>query len=275
MLEKGVRPWHQDWSAGGGRPLRHDGTPYRGANVLNLWAAAMARGFSSQHWMTYKKARKLGAQVRKGAKSELAFYVGTMHRTGERDGEEVERSIPFLKAYCVFNAEEIEGLPGQYYFRQVNAPLDPSARTPTVDAWMGLTGARIIYGGGHAIYRRSTDEIHLPEFGNFETAAGFYSTALHELTHWTGAKKRLDRSKGKVFGNPAHAFEESVAELGAAYLCADLHISSESREDHASYIAGWLKALKDDNRNIFRAASHAEKAATFLHGFQVQEAAAA
>jgi antirestriction protein ArdC len=271
MLEKGVRPWHQDWAAGGGRPLRHDGTPYRGANVINLWAAAVSRGFKSQHWMTYKRASELGGQVRKGSKSELAFYVGTVNRTIERDGEEIDKTFPFLKSYCVFNADEIEALPDQYYFRQVRKPLHVSARIAQVDTWIEKTGATILYGGGRAFYRRGTDEIHLPEFGAFTSAAGFYGTALHELAHWSGAEKRLDRTKGKVFGNPDYAFEELVAELSAAYLCADLHISSEPREDHASYIAGWLKALKNDNRNIFRAASAAEKAAGFLH--QLQEPA--
>ena len=106
----------------------------------------------------------------------------------------------------------------------------------------------------------------MPEFEAFNTPEGYYSTALHELTHWTGAEKRLERDKGKVFADATYAFEELIAELGAAYLCADLRIGAEVREDHASYIKSWLKALRDDSRNIFRAASHAERACGFLHG---------
>lgn len=276
MLEAGTRPWSQPWAAsGGGRPLRFDGKPYRGANVLNLWAAAMSRGFTSRHWMTYKKAAELGAQVRKGAKSELAFYVGTINRTEQRNGEDVDRTIPFLKAYNVFNTDEIDGLPAQYGVVAPIVVLDESARIPACETWIGLTGASVLHGGGRAFYRRSTDQIHLPEFGSFESASAYYGTALHEITHWSGAEKRLDRTKGKVFGDPAYAFEELVAELGAAYLCADLGVNSEPREDHASYLASWLKALKADNRNIFRAASHAEKACTYLHAFQAQEQMAA
>ena len=213
MLVKAVRPWHQDWSAGGGRPLHHDGTPYRGANVMNLWAAAMARGFTGQHWMTYGKAQELGGQVRKGAKSEFAFFVGTMQRTEERDGQEGDRAIPFLKAYYVFSTDEIDVLPAQYYTRAEVVKLDPAARMPAVDTWIGLTGAKIVYGGGRAFYRRAADEIHIPEFSSFETATGFYSTTLHELTHWTGDEHRLDRTKGRVFGDPTYTFEELVAEL--------------------------------------------------------------
>lgn len=270
MLEAGTRPWVQDWSGtAGGRPLRHDGTPYRGANVLNLWAAAMSRGMSGRTWMTYNKARELGGQVRKGAKSEAAFYVGAITRDVERaNGETGEQVIPFLKSYLVFNTDEIDGLPAQYYGVAPVIARDPIARIEHADTFIANTGAVIHHGGGRAYYRRSTDEIHLPDFDKFSTAAGYYGTTLHELAHWTGAEKRLDRIKGKVFADPNYAFEELVAELSAAYLCADLAITTEPREDHASYIAGWLKALKSDNRAIFRAASLAEKAAGFMHDLQ-------
>jgi len=273
MLEAGTRPWSQPWGApgGNGRPLRHDGVPYRGANTLNLWAAAMARDFQARHWMTYKRAGELGGHVKKGAKSELAFYVGTVTRTEERNGEEVDRTIPFLKSYCVFNADEIEGLPAQYYAKPAPRLIDDAARIPAVDRWIALTGATITYGGGRAFYQPSADRICMPEFSSFDSAARFYSTAAHELAHWTAAEKRLDRLKGKIFGDPDYAFEELVAELSAAYVCADLGISGEPREDHASYIASWLRALRNDNRNIFRAASYAEKAAAYLHGLQGSE----
>lgn len=270
MLEAGTRPWAQDWSGtAGGRPLRSDGTPYRGANVLNLWAAAMARGFESRTWMTYKTAAGIGGQVRKGAKAECAFYVGAIKREVEKpNGDKAEATIPFLKSYHVFNTDEIDGLPAMYRNAAETVRLDPSARIADADLFIAQTRAVIHHGGGRAFYRRHTDEIHLPEFHTFGSAAGYYGTAFHELAHWTGDEKRLDRTKGKVFGDPEYAFEELVAELSAAYLCADLRISAEPREDHASYIAGWIKALKSDNRHIFKAASYAEKAAGFLHGTQ-------
>lgn len=269
MLEAGTRPWAQPWGApgGGGRPLRHDGTPYRGANVLNLWAAAASRGFSSQHWMTYKKAGELGAQVKRGAKSESAFYVGSIVRSVERNGELEDSTIAFMRAYAVFNADEIENLPAQYYV----APPPPrmvGERDAEVDAWVSATGATLHHGGGRCFYRHApADEIHMAPFDQFDASTSYYSTLCHELVHWSGAEHRLDRTKGKAFGDSSYAFEELVAELGAAYLCADLRISAEPREDHASYIKSWLKALRDDSRNIFRAASHAERAAGYLHAF--------
>jgi antirestriction protein ArdC len=271
MLENGVRPWAQGWNAyaGGGRPLRADGIAYRGANVLNLWAAGMARGFSSPYWLTFKRAQELGGHVRKGAKSELAFYVGTVTREVETAaGETDEKTIPFLKSYCVFNAEEVADLPEHFYRPRETRSLPEHARMPAVDAWIAGTGAKVTHGGGRAFYRPSTDEIRLPEFGAFDSAHAYYATALHELTHFTGAPHRLDRTKGKLFGDPDYAFEELVAELGAAYLCADLGVSNEPREDHASYVASWLRALKDDKRAIFSAAAHAERAAAWLHKAQ-------
>jgi antirestriction protein ArdC len=270
MLETGVRPWSQPWAAsGGGRPLRFDGKPYRGMNVLNLWAAGMSRGFVSRHWMTYKKASELGAQVRKGAKSEYAFYVGAINRTEQnKAGEEIDRTIPFLKAYNVFNTDEIDGLPAQYGVVAPLVVLDDAARIAACDRWIAGTGANIVHGGGRAFYQPSADLIRLPEFSSFDSACRYYSTAFHELAHWSGAEKRLDRLKGKIFGSPEYAFEELVAELSASYLCADLAVNGEPREDHAAYLASWLKALRDDSRNIFRAASYAEKACTYLHDLQ-------
>lgn len=277
MMERGVRPWQQSWAShpGGGRPLRHDGTKYRGANVVNLWAAGMVREFTSPYWLTYKRAAELGAQVRKGAKSELAFYVGTARKKVEVDGQETDQTIPFLKAYCVFNADEIEGLAPHFYAPQPSAPLDPTARVANVDRFIASTGCSIKHGGGKAFYHPSTDDIHMPDFEAFDSAAAYYSVLLHEATHWTGAKHRLDRSKGKLFGDPDYAFEELIAELGSAYLCADLGVTAKPREDHASYVKSWLKALRDDNRAIFRAASLAERAAEYLHKAQEQPEALA
>lgn len=271
MLESGVRPWVQSWSAqGGGRPLRENGQPYRGMNTVNLWAAAMARGFASPYWLTFNRAKALGAKVKKGAKAELAFYANTFRKTDEETGK--EKFIPFLKAFPVFNADEIEGLPAHFYAKAPVATLDPAARIAHADEFMAATGAKINHGGGRAYYRPSTDEIQMPVFESFVDAPAYYGTALHELAHWSGAPCRLDRTKGKLFGDPAYAFEELVAELSAAFLSADLGIATEPREDHASYIASWLKALKADNKAIFSAAAFAEKAATFLNGLQGGEA---
>ena len=270
MLEAGTRPWAQQWagSVGAGRPLRANGQPYRGVNAVNLWAAAVQRGFTSRHWFTFKGALEAGGNVRKGAKSELAFYVGRGTKTEMVDGTEEERSFAFLKSYCVFNADECEGLPAKFYAPAAVVQLGEGERLAAADDFVAHTGATIGHGGGKAYYRPSTDAIQMPDFGAFTSSAAYYGTLLHELTHWTAAEKRLDRTKGKLFGDPAYAFEELVAELGAAFLCADLAITPDVREDHASYIASWIKCLKADERAIFRAAALAERAAGFLHDLQ-------
>ena len=263
MLENGVRPWSKPWSDGvaptaQGRPLRSNGQPYTGINTLNLWCAAQARGFASSHWFTFKGARDAGGNVRKGAKAELAFYVGS-HTIQEDDG--TERSIGFLKTYCVFNTDEIEGLPLRFAPPvQPAAPAEPSH----VDSYISATGASIVHGGDRAFYSPSGDYIRLPMQAQFSAADRYYSVALHELVHWTGHASRCDRSLSGRFGDAAYAAEELIAELGAAFLCADLGLSAEPREDHASYIASWISVLKSDNRAVFKAAALAEKAAAYL-----------
>lgn len=272
MLEAGTRPWQQPWAAapGQGRPRRVDGTPYRGINTLNLWAAAMPRGFASPHWMTFKAAKDMGASVRKGAKAELAFFVGTFTAKDEAEGgDETERQVRFLKSYCAFNADEIDGLPSRYYRRAERNELPEAARIEAAEAFATGTGARIEHGGARAFYSPSRDLVAMPDFSSFASAEGYYGTLLHELVHWSGAKARLDRLPGRiVFGDEAYAGEELVAELGAAFLSCDLGVTSEPREDHAAYLASWIKAMKEDNRVIFRAAAAAEKASGYLHGLQ-------
>lgn len=264
-LEQGVRPWTKEWKGNGGltRQLRSTGEAYRGVNALNLWIAAQDRGFKSPYWLTYKAAQALGAQVIKGAKSESVFYTSTFTKT-EDNGD--DRVIPFLKASAVFNADEIEGLPAHFYpSNQPIVTVPHLTRHEASEAFLKASGADIRHGGDRAFYIHKPDYIQLPDFEAFFTSEAYYSTAFHELAHWTGAAHRLDRTKGKIFGDPAYAFEELVAELSAAYLCADLGIAAEPREDHAAYISHWIKALKSDNRAIFKAAALAEKAVEFLH----------
>jgi antirestriction protein ArdC len=280
MLEAGTPPWRKSWRTGEGntatleRPLRSNGQPYTGANVLNLWAASAVRGFSSRHWMTYKTAQEMGGQVNKGAKSELAFYVGK--HTVEAEGENAkDRTFSFLKAYHVFNCDQITGLPARFYAAGEPAPVTGSApdRMPAVDAFIDSLGVSLAHGGDKAFYMPSTDAVRMPHFEQFEDPAAYYSTLLHEMTHATGHASRCDRPLNtKRFGDEAYAAEELVAELGAAFLCADLAVTNEPRPDHAAYLASWIAVLKADNRAIFTAASLAEKAAGWMHAQQPAEA---
>lgn len=278
-LEKGVRPWMQPWNAGHAagritRPLRANGIPYQGINVVMLWSEAVARGYAAPIWMTYLQAQELGAHVRKGERGSLVVYASTLQRTetDEASGEEVERNIPYMKGYTVFNVEQIEGLPEQYH-APAQALLDPVQRIEAADAFFAATGADIRHGGNRAFYTQVEDRIQLPPFETFRDAESYYATLAHEGIHWTKHKSRLDREFGrKRWGDEGYAAEELVAELGAAFLCADLAITPEVREDHAAYIANWLTVLKNDKRAIFTAAGHAQRAADFLHAFSRKDA---
>jgi len=274
-LEQGVRPWHQPWQAEHAagritRPLRGNGKPYQGINVLMLWSAAMAKGFSAPIWMTYKQAAELKAHVRKGEQGSLVVYADKLIRT-ETDtetGEESAQAIPFMKGYTVFNVEQIEGLPAHYY-AQPEATRQPVAPIAHAEAFFAATGAKLVHGGSRACYVPSTDNIHMPCIDFFGDAESYYATLAHEATHWTKHEARLNREFGrKRFGDEGYAMEELVAELGAAFLLADLALTPDIREDHAAYIGSWIKVLKNDRRAIFTAASHAQKAADYLNGLQ-------
>lgn len=271
-LEQGTRPCHQPWSAGHAagrvtRPLRANGIPYQGINVLMLWCAAVEKGYATPFWFTFKQAVDLGAHVRKGEKGSLVVYADHITRT-ETDtatGEESETSIPFLKGYTVFNAEQVEGLPETYYARP--APrVETIVRNARAEAFFAALGIDIQHGGNSACYVISRDQVRMPAFEAFRDAESYYATLGHETVHWTKHPARLDREFGrKRFGDEGYAMEELVAELGAAFLCADLQLTPETRDDHAAYVASWLKVLKTDTRAIFTAASHAGRAVEFLH----------
>lgn len=280
-LEQGVRPWVKPWAvehAAGRitRPLRHNGTPYRGINILLLWSEAMAKGYAAPLWMTYRQSQEIGGQVRKGEHGSTVVYADRFTRTEQDDkGQDVEREIPFLKAYTVFNVEQIEGLPEHFYAKPVN-PLPLAERIEGADRFVAATGASIRHTGNMAFYAPGPDCIQLPPFEAFCDKESYYATVLHELTHWTRHASRLDRDFGrKQFGDPGYAREELVAELGAAFLCADLGITPTVREDHAAYLDHWLTVLKEDKRAIFQAAAYAQRAADFLQGLQTVESVAA
>ena len=230
-LEQGVRPWMKPWHAEHAagritRPLRHNGTPYRGMNILLLWGEAVAKSYAAPIWMTFKQARELGAHVKKGEKGALVVYANTVDKTEkDENGEDVERRIAFMRGYTVFNVEQVEGLPQHYYAKPAD-PLPVTERMAAVEDYITATGADIRHGGDSAYYAPQPDFVQMPQFETFKDKEGYYATLLHELIHWSGAKRRLDRSFGEgKFGNEAYAREELVAELGAAFLCTDLGIT--------------------------------------------------
>lgn len=275
-LRKGVRPWMQPWRAGNAigrvtRPLRHNGLPYSGMNVLLLWSEAIARGYAAPMWMTFKQALELGGAVRKGETGSLVVFASRFTKT-ETDaaGEEFDREVPFLKGYSVFNVAQIDGLPDHYY-GPAEPIRDPIERIDHADRFFANTGAVIRHGGNHAFYAPATDHIQMPPFQAFRDAAAYVATLSHEATHWTAAPHRVNRDLSRYGKDRSErAREELIAELGSCFICADLGIAPElePRPDHASYLASWLKVLADDKRAIFSAAAHAQRAVAFLHGLQ-------
>lgn len=281
QLEQGVRPWIKPWNADNTagrilRPLRHNGQAYRGINILMLWSSAVEQGFTSPIWMTFKQAKDLNAHVRRDEKSTLVVYSNTITKTeDDAEGNEAEREIRFWKGYTVFNVEQIEGLPELFYTKP-QPKLDPPARIEHAERFFANTSADVRIRGNRAYYAVDADYIAMPPIESFDTSERFYSTLSHETLHWTRHGKRLDRDFGrKAFGDEGYAREELVAELGSAFLCADLELTPVVRDDHASYIANWLTVLKNDKRAIFQAASWAQKAVDYLHRLQEPKSEAA
>ncbi|NJL50365.1 MAG: DUF1738 domain-containing protein [Blastochloris sp.] len=279
-LKRGVRPWMQPWNVGHAmgritRPLRHNCLAYSGMNVLLLWSEAVARGFTTPIWMTFKQAIELGGAVRKGETGSTVVFASRFKKTEVDDaGEEFDREIPFLKAYSVFNVAQIDGLPDHYY-GQAESICDPVERIEHADRFFANTGAVIRHGGDRAYYAPATDHIQMPLFASFRDAASYVATLSHEACHWTASPQRVNRDLSRYAKDRSErAREELIAELGSCFLCADLGIAPElePRPDHASYVGSWLKVLADDKRAVFSAAAHAQRAVAYLHSLQPEVA---
>ncbi len=272
-MEAGAAPWAKPWQDGGAAslPLRHNDEAYQGINTLILWMTAAQRGYSTPHWMTYKQAAELGGQVKKGEKGSTVIYAGVIEK--ERDDGETDK-IPFQRGYAVFNAAQIEGLPERYYAAHEAAQTrNDNERRPDLDSFFASSGVPFYERGNQAFYDRSADAITLPPLSAFKSSDSYYQTLAHEAIHSTGAPSRLNREKGGKFGDAAYAREELVAELGSAFLMARLGVQPDY-SNHAAYLNGWIRALKDDKRVIFRAAAGASKATSWLNDAATEKGAA-
>lgn len=271
---KPVMPWNRS-----GLPMTlpvnaHTANTYNGINIPILWCAAEERGYQSGHWATYRQWTELGAQVRKGEKSSPVIFYKEFEVEPDAEDADDDGKRRMARWSNVFNADQVEG------YDPDPVPDRPMLdRLASVDRYVAATGALILIGGQIACYRPSADTIMMPDEQRFfatdahSRSENFYAVELHELIHWTGAEHRLARTFGKRFGDDAYAMEELVAELGAAFQCAQLGITHAPREDHAAYIGHWLKILKADNRAIFAAAAKASQAVAHLDALQTKEPA--
>ena len=272
-LEQGVRPWNKCWAGDlCSLPLRHTGQAYRGINVLALWCKAISKGYQSPYWMTLKQANALGGKVRKGEKSTVVTrpQQGKDKRASEETGE--DKYFTYFAAYRVFNADQIEGLGAKFHPSVETKPVTPM---PEIEAYFQKTGAVIRHVENRAYYNRKDDFINMPEAGLFDTTEHYYSTLAHEVIHWTGSDKRLERTKGKVKFDKDYALEELVAEIGAAFLSAGFGIRQVTKEDSDNYLGYWIAQLKNDKRFIFKAAGAAQKAVEYLETFQSEQSSQA
>ena len=279
QLEKGTAPWQKPWAPGELQAPFNPTTekPYRGFN--SLWL--MAQGHGDPRWMTYKQAGAAGAQVRKGEKGTYIQYVKmrgeepvtdeagkpVLDENGKAKTQLVEYDRPRVFGAVVFNGEQIDGLP----------PLTPAPTMPEwerhqqAEAIMQASGVPIHHApGDRAFYRPSSDSITLPEREQFPTADGYYATAMHELGHATGHPSRLDRDLAHPFGSVGYAKEELRAEIASLMIGERLELGHDPGQ-HAAYVASWVQILKDDPKEIMRAAADAEKIATYVQTWEQKQ----
>ena len=278
-LEAGRLPWVQPWGgANAALGLPQNGATrrrYSGINILILWGAVIERGFAQQGWVTFRQALALGGAVRKSERGTTVVFAdrfvpkdadasAASPSRGDQDGQESDRSVPFLKRFTVFNIEQCDGLPAELYAK--SPPVPQGLIEPEADALIRATGAVFRIGGSSAFYNPEADTVHVPPPQAFFEPINWHRTAFHELGHWTGHGSRLAREQSGANGSKAYAREELVAEMAAAFVCASLNIVPTVR--HADYLGEWLTILREDSRAIFRAASAASKAADYLLAFR-------
>jgi antirestriction protein ArdC len=234
--------------------------------------AAQRHSYATPRYLTFKQAQELGGNVRKGEHGTKVYFVKQLQvrdRSEPEGSDDAMRMVPMMREYTVFNVAQCESLPQRIMTPEAKAPRNKDQRDGIADDFLSTTHADIREGHGEAYYIPSQDFISLPAFAAFKNADTFYATTFHELGHWTGAKARLDRDLKGRFGDRAYAAEELVAELCAAFLCAEFDMDGELR--HAGYIANWIELLKADKKAFFTACSKAQAAADFLRGLALAE----
>jgi antirestriction protein ArdC len=271
-LEAGTPPWRKPWDpdkAGGPAMPRNatTGQRYRGINVLTLGMSALAFSSGDPRWATYKQAEDRGWQVRKGERGTTGYFFKRLELRDDskpEDDEDAVRRIPLLRAFTLFHASQIDGIPAYVPPTVAEAPW----RAPeAAEIILANSGAVVRIGGDRAFYSPSTDHIQLPPHGAFATAEGYCGTLVHELGHWTGAPSRLNRDLRNHFGSHDYAREELRAEIGQMMVCGELGIADCDFSNNAAYVASWLEKLRSDRKEIFRAAADAQRIADYLLAF--------
>ena len=270
-LEQGIVPWRRPWDRdkAGQNSMPHNATTtrhYRGINILMLGMSPLSFTTGDNRWCSYKQASEQGWQVRKGEQGTTIFFFKRLELKDQdtpSGGNEDHRFIPMLRAHSVFHASQIDGIPHYVPPERREAEW---RRPEAVDVILRNSGARIRIGGAQAFYSPATDHIQLPPEDCFDSAEAWQSVALHELAHWSGNASRLDRDLTGKFGTPRYAEEELRAEISSAYMGARLNLPTDI-PNHAGYLHSWLQKLREDKREIFRAAAAAQRIADYCLAF--------
>ena len=262
-IEDGAGDWRMPWRRlGAGLPRSVDDRPYRGWNALVLSMVAGERGWSSARWSTYRGWQRHGAQVRKGERgTHVVLWKPTQRLEQSDDGADTLHRSLFARTFTVFAAEQVDG--ADRWITPVE--VAEGERIEQADSYFIALGADVVHGGDRACYVPALDRILLPERGQFDTPAAYYTTAAHEHTHWTGHPSRLARNLSGRFGSDAYGAEELVAELGAAFWSAQFGLEQATRQDHAAYLGDWLRILRADPRAIVATCGHAQRAVDLLN----------
>lgn len=263
-LENNTAPWIKPWNeshTGASLAMPHNvgtGRAYSGINVMLLWMS----GYSSNGWLTFEQAKKLGGSVRKGEKGTMVTLYKKIQITENKNtSEEKKKQIGMIKGFTVFNVEQCDFPEGTKLYSGPKA--GEAQNTSTIVEVCAAMEAKVVFGGNKACFIPSADQINMPHKKQFKSEDHFEATLAHELTHWTGAKKRLARDLSGRFGDESYAAEELVAEIGAAFLCAQLGIKNESLQ-HVEYVQSWIKVLKNDKKAIFTASSLARQSNEYV-----------
>ena len=271
-LEAGTPPWRRPWDpdkAGGPAMPRNaaTGQRYRGINVLTLGMSGLAFSSGDPRWATYKQAEDRGWQVRRGERGTTGYFFKRLELrddSGPEDAEDAVRRIPLLRAFTLFHASQIDGIPAYVPPTVAEAPW----RAPeAAEIVLTNSGAVIRTGGDRAFYSPATDHIQMPPKAAFATALGYCGVLIHEMSHWSGASSRLNRDLRSSFGSHDYAREELRAEIGQVMVCAELGIADVDFSNNATYVASWLEKLRSDRKEIFRAAADAQRIADYLLAF--------
>ena len=255
-MEKGTDAWQRTWGSSMPRNISSK-RDYNGINTLLLWLEQREKGYATGDWLSFKQARQIGGNVRKGEKgTRIVFFKKIDKEIENKAGEAEIKQILMAKYSYVFNTAQIDGIERE----KLEALQQEHMAAQEI---LDHSEAEII--GGQPSYSPKEDVIRMPEPASFNSANDYYATALHELVHWSGHEKRLNRAfeESRAWGDEAYAAEELVAELGSAFLSARCGI--QGKLQHAEYLSSWVKVLKHNNHAIFQATSKAREAAEFIN----------